>query len=210
MRLYFVLNGALNDAAVATWGAKRAYQSPRPISMIRYLAFQGQSSDRNGPSYNADGLPLVPGLIELVTKASSAPGQRHAALAADVGQVAVLSGGRWVLGSRWAPPVQTPASPGWVSETSAFAYAADGVLSRLTGRSFGARAALLSASGVRDGIQTPPDVDARPGDRDDGRTAGARAGRPLPLRRQRPERACRRRANVSSVTAPRRTSPVTM
>ena len=157
VRLYFLLNGALNDAAVATWGTKRAYQSPRPISMIRYLAFQGQSSDRNAVSYSAAGLPLVPGLIELVTKASSAPGQRHAALAADVGHVAVLSAGRWVLGSRWAPPVQTPASPGWVSESSAFAYAADGVLSRLTGRPFAARAALLSASGVRDGIQTPPD-----------------------------------------------------
>ena len=43
--LEVALNGALHDAAIAAWGAKRAYQSPRPISMIRYLAFQGQSSD---------------------------------------------------------------------------------------------------------------------------------------------------------------------
>ena len=43
LRLYLGVDGALNDAAVATWGAKRAYQAPRPISMIRYLAFQGQS-----------------------------------------------------------------------------------------------------------------------------------------------------------------------
>ena len=62
------------------------------------------------------GLPLVPGLIELVTKQSSAPGQPQAALAAHVGQVAVLLQGRWVLGAGWTPPAATPASPGWVSE----------------------------------------------------------------------------------------------
>src|SRR5262249_6659692 len=84
VRLYFALNGALHDAAVATWGAKRTYQSVRPISMIRELAFQGQSSDRHEPSFNPDGLPLVPGLVELITKASSAPGRRHAALAAHL------------------------------------------------------------------------------------------------------------------------------
>ena len=55
-----------NDAAVAAWGAKRAYQAPRPISMIRYLAFQGQSSDPKAASYSTDGLPLVPGLTKLV------------------------------------------------------------------------------------------------------------------------------------------------
>ena len=81
VQLYLTLNGALNDAAVAAYGAKRAYQSPRPISMIRYLAFQGQSSDPKAPSYNTEGLPLVPGLIELITKQSSAPGRPQAALA---------------------------------------------------------------------------------------------------------------------------------
>ena len=65
VKLYLALNGALHDAAIAAWGAKRTYQAPRPISMIRYMAFQGQSSDRKAPSYNAEGLPLVPGLIEL-------------------------------------------------------------------------------------------------------------------------------------------------
>ena len=36
------------------------------------------SSDPGQPSYDPLGLPLVPGLIELVTAASSAPGERHA------------------------------------------------------------------------------------------------------------------------------------
>ncbi|HEX6761687.1 MAG TPA: FG-GAP-like repeat-containing protein [Gaiellaceae bacterium] len=158
VRLELALNGALNDAAVAAFGAKRAYQSPRPISMIRYLAFQGQSSDRSAPSYSTDGLPLVPGLIELV---KTGP---------DAGQVRVRLRGRWVLGSRWTPPAATPASPGWVSESSAFADAADAVLSALTGRSFAREAAQASASGLADGIQLPADVAA-------GRKLGAEAGR---------------------------------
>jgi Na+-transporting NADH:ubiquinone oxidoreductase subunit NqrB len=160
VQLYVGLNGALNDAAVAVFGAKRRYQSPRPISTIRYLAFQGQSSDPQAPSYNADGLPLVPGLIELITKQSSASGERHAALHADIGQVAVLSQGRWVLGSRWTPPSATPDSPGWVSEQSAFASAAAEVLTAFTGRSFDRQAELLGRSGVAGGIETPADESA--------------------------------------------------
>ncbi len=86
VKLYFALNGALHDTAIAAWGAKRTYQAPRPISMIRYMAFQGQSSDRKAPSYNAEGLPLVPGLIELRN-----------------GQVVVRTRTGWVLGTRWTP-----------------------------------------------------------------------------------------------------------
>jgi hypothetical protein len=36
------LNAALNDAAVAVWRAKRTSNAPRPISMVRYLAFNGK------------------------------------------------------------------------------------------------------------------------------------------------------------------------
>jgi Na+-translocating ferredoxin:NAD+ oxidoreductase RnfD subunit len=155
VKLYLALNGALNDAAVAAFGAKRTYQSPRPISMIRYLAFQGQ-------------LPLVPGLIELITKQSSAPGRPQAALAAHVGEDAVVSQGRWVLGAGWTPPAPTPASPGWVSERSAFSYAAAGVL----GHSFERQAEQLSLGGVAAGIETPADVTAG---RALGRAVGKRA-----------------------------------
>jgi Na+-translocating ferredoxin:NAD+ oxidoreductase RnfD subunit len=170
VKLYFALNGALNDAAVAAFGAKRTYQSPRPISMIRYLAFQGQSTDPKEPSYDKEGLPLVPGLIELVTKQSSASGQPQAALASHVGQVAVLLQGRWVLGANWTPPASTPASPGWVSEASAFSYAASEVLTALTGRSFERQAEHVSQSGIAGGIETPADVTA-------GRALGTTVGK---------------------------------
>jgi hypothetical protein len=135
VKLYFVLNGALHDAAVATWGAKRTYQSVRPISMIRELAFQGQSSDRHAPSFSPEGLPLVPGLVEVITKASSAPGQRHAALAGHVGDVAIRTARGWRLGTRWLPRAGTvtPPYPGWVSDGSAFGRAAAEILTTQTG-----------------------------------------------------------------------------
>jgi hypothetical protein len=149
VHMYFALNGALHDAAIAAWGLKRKYQSVRPISMIRYLAEHGQSSDPNLPSYDPDGLPLIPGLIELITKESSALGQRHAALADHVGEIAIrawrgnpkdpnqVSGAGWILGERWVPYQRatfvTPAFPGFVSGHSTFSRAAAEVLAAYTG-----------------------------------------------------------------------------
>jgi Na+-translocating ferredoxin:NAD+ oxidoreductase RnfD subunit len=150
LRLYLGVNGALNDAAIAAWGAKRAYQPPRPISMIRYLAFQGQSSDRKQTHYSSDGLPLVPGLVELRDD-----------------KVQVLSHGAWVNGDSWSPLVATPASPGGVAEGSAFAYAAGGVLAALTGNAYTSQIRQASTAPLAAGIDVPSDVAAgrRLGDR---------------------------------------------
>ena len=74
VKLYLALNGAVHDAAIAAWGLKGYYDSVRPISMIRYMGGLGQSSDPALPSYNREGLPLVPGLIEVITKDTTAPG----------------------------------------------------------------------------------------------------------------------------------------
>ncbi len=149
VKLYFALNGAVHDAAVAAWGLKRKYDSVRPISMIRYLAGQGQSSDSKLPSYDREGLPLVPGLVELITKASTAPGRPMANLAGHEGEVAIrawrgnpkdpsrTSGVGWILGTRWVPYQKptfvTPAFPGFVSGHSTFSRAAAEVLAAYTG-----------------------------------------------------------------------------
>jgi ASPIC and UnbV/FG-GAP-like repeat len=149
VQMYFALNGALHDAAIAAWGLKRKYQSARPISMIRYLAEHGQSSDPKLHSYDPAGLPLIPGLIEVITKESSAPGQRHAALADHVGEIAIrawrgnpndpneVGGVGWILGERWVPYQRatfvTPAFPGFVSGHSTFSRAAAEVLAAYTG-----------------------------------------------------------------------------
>ncbi len=140
LRLYRTLNSALNDAAVSAWAAKRAYQAPRPISMIRYLAFNGQ-------------LPIVAGVSKRAGNT-----------------IEVRSGGRWIDGSTWTPPVTTPASPGWVSADSAFAYAASTVLKSLTGQSFAAQARKLATSGLAEGIETPADEAA-------GRAVGTAVGK---------------------------------
>ncbi len=190
VRLYLGLDGSLNDAAVAAWGAKRAYQPPRPISMIRYLAFQGQSTDRKQAHYSADGLPLVPGLVELRS-----------------GKVEVLSRGRWVDGAAWSPPVSTPPSPGDVAEGSAFAYAAGGVLSALTGHSYAAEIRAASTAPLADGIDVPTDVTAGRGSASASRRSSCAGSVATASGRSGPAGG---RATVSSVTAPSSTSPVMM
>jgi hypothetical protein len=102
--------------------------------MIRELAFQGQSSERHESSFSLEGLPLVPGLVELITKESSASGRRHAALARHVGDIAIRTAQGWTLGTRWLPRAGTltPPYPGWVSDESAFGRAAAEILTAMT------------------------------------------------------------------------------
>ncbi|MDH5281604.1 MAG: hypothetical protein OEW52_10720, partial [Thermoleophilia bacterium] len=120
--------------------------------MIRHLAGKGQSSERSLRSYDPDGLPLIPELVELVTSESSAPGERHAALADHVGEIAIRtwrgppkdptneSGVGWILGERWVPYQKatfvTPAFPGFVSGHSTFSRAGAEVLAAVTGSPF--------------------------------------------------------------------------
>ena len=153
VKLYLALNGAVHDAAITAWGIKRRYDTIRPISVIRYMGGNGQSSDPMAPSYSTTGLPLVPGLIELITAATTAPGQRHEALAGHEGEIAVLAwpgepddptttvrGARWLRAVEWVPYQRktfvTPAFPGYISGHSTFSRAAAEVLTRFTGSAF--------------------------------------------------------------------------
>ncbi|MEO8468574.1 MAG: vanadium-dependent haloperoxidase [Chloroflexota bacterium] len=153
VKLYLALNGAVHDAAIAAWGLKGHYDSSRPISLIRYLGSLGQSSDPAGPSYNPEGLPLVPGLIEVVTAESSAPGQRHADLAGGIGHIAIhawqgnptdpkanVGGVGWIFAETWVPyqlpTFVTPSFPGYASGHSAFSRAGAEVLSGFTGSAY--------------------------------------------------------------------------
>jgi len=150
VKLYFALNGALHDAAIAAWGAKAHYDSVRPISMIRYMGGVGQSSDPEAPAFNPRGLPLVPGVVELITTASSSAGQRHAQLASHVGEIAVrswqgspedpatqASGVGWIRAVEWMPYQRpnfvTPAFAGYVSGHSTFSRAGAEILASITG-----------------------------------------------------------------------------
>jgi hypothetical protein len=153
VKLYFALNGAVHDAAIAAWGAKGYYDSVRPISMIRYMGGLGQSSDPSGPAYHPEGLPLVAGLVEVITEATTAPGRRHEALAGHEGEIAVhawagspadpeieTGGTAWILATEWVPYQQptfvTPSFAGYVSGHSTFSRAAAEVLTAMTGSEY--------------------------------------------------------------------------
>ena len=153
VKMYFALNGAVHDSAVAAWGTKGYYDTARPISMIRYMGGLGQSSDPDGPSYDPEGLPLVKGLIEVITHETTAPGGPHEDLAGHEGEIAVhawagnpddpaheTGGVSWVLATRWVPYQQptfvTPAFPGYVSGHSTFSRAAAEVLTAMTGSEY--------------------------------------------------------------------------
>ncbi len=152
-KLYLALNGAVHDAAIAAWGLKGHYDSVRPISLIRYMGGKGQSSDPSQPAYDPEGLPLEPGLVEVITTGTTAPGQRHAALAGHEGEIAVrawqaypenpkadTAGVGWSLATEWVPyqmqTFVTPAFPAYVSGHSTFSRAAAEVMKAVTGSEF--------------------------------------------------------------------------
>jgi hypothetical protein len=153
VKLYLALNAAVHNAAIVSWGLKGKYDSIRPISLIRYMGGLGQSTDPRLPSYNREGLPLVPGLIELITPATAAAGGRHHALSAFVGRVAIhawagsptdpsseVGGDTWMLATGWVPyqlpTFVTPSFPAYASGHSTFSRAAAEVLTAFTGSAY--------------------------------------------------------------------------
>jgi hypothetical protein len=150
VKLYLAINGAVHDAAVAAWGLKGRYDGVRPISMIRYMGGKGQSSDPGLPSYDPEGLPLEPDLVELITAETAAPGERHHELGDHVGEIAIRAwrgnpedpktgngGVGWILAVDWVPyqlpTFVTPSFQGYVSGHSTFSRAAAEVMTAFTG-----------------------------------------------------------------------------
>jgi len=125
VKTYFSLAAATHDAGCAAWALKRYYSGARPITMIRYLAAKGQSTrtidPANGdpdPTYNPEGIALVPGLIELVTDDTAGPGGRHAQIwdvytrsyksgYSSVGQIVIKSWPGEALGNPGFPAAAT-------------------------------------------------------------------------------------------------------
>ncbi len=149
-KLYLALNGALHDAAIAAWDAKAKYDYTRPVSMIRYLCGNGQSSDPAQPAYHADVVPLEPGLVEVITPALTATGQKFAHLVGHENEIAIyawrgepedaangVGGVGWIRGVDWLPYQRanfvTPPFAAYVSGHSTFSRAAAEVLTLFTG-----------------------------------------------------------------------------
>lgn len=153
VKLYFMLNAANHDAAVAGWGAKGYYDYVRPISMIRHMGGLGQSSDPAAGGYHPDGLPLSPGLVEVITAESTSVGARHEGLAGHEGELAVkawtgtpgdpeteIGGVAWVRAVDWIPyqlpTFVTPSFAAYVSGHSTFSRASAEVLAAFTGSEY--------------------------------------------------------------------------
>jgi hypothetical protein len=164
VKTYFALAAATHDAACACWSVKRYYEGPRPITMIRYLCSKGQSSDPGGPSYHAQGIPLMTGVVEVITDQTSQPGGKHQFIwdidfksnvsgASHIGKIAVYSWPsepgdpltqtntvRWMFGEDWLPyqraNFNTPAFPGYISGHSTFSLAAAEILTSITGSAY--------------------------------------------------------------------------
>ena len=148
---YLVLGGAMHDAAVDTWGIKGYYDYIRPISAIRYMAGKGQSTDATLPSYDPHGMPLIPGLVELIETGDALVGTGDE----NVNKIKIKSwkgpdfitdpavdvaGVDWILGEHWwpyqRPTFVTPPFAGYLSGHSTFSRAAAEVLTLVTGDAF--------------------------------------------------------------------------
>lgn len=151
VKAYLTLGGAMHDAAIATWGIKGYYDYVRPISAIRYMAGKGQSTNPSLPSFDPHGIPLVPGLIEVIDASDSLAGSEEE----NVGKIKIYTwrgpdyiedplvntaGVGWILGTQWWPYQRgtfvTPPFAGYVSGHSTFSRAAAEVLTLLTGDPF--------------------------------------------------------------------------
>jgi len=148
---YFALGGAMHDAAVAAWGVKGRYDFIRPISAIRAMADLGQSSEPGSPNYHPAGLPLEPGLVELIQPGDPLAGDSNE----NVNKLKVKAwrghevidnvdtdeaGVDWILTEDWVPYQRpsfvTPPFAGYVSGHSTFSRAAAEVLTAFTGDPF--------------------------------------------------------------------------
>ena len=148
VKSYFLLGGAMHDAAIAAWSVKGWYDYIRPISALRYMASKGQSSDANLPNYHEAGIELIDGYIEMVNEGDPLAGVDNQ----NVGKIKLYAwrghpfisdpewvdaGVDWILAEDWFPYQRisfvTPPFAGYVSGHSTFSRAAAETIGLITG-----------------------------------------------------------------------------
>ena len=151
IKAYFLLGGAMHDAAISAWGLKGYYDYIRPISAIRLMADNGQSSNSEMQNYNLNGIELIDNFIEVVEKGDRLSGKNGE----SIGKIKVYSwrghqfindpktdyaGAGWILAENWfpyqRPTFVTPNFSGYVSGHSTYSRAAAEVLTLMTGNEF--------------------------------------------------------------------------
>ncbi len=148
VKSYFVLGGAVHDAAISCWSIKGWYDYIRPVSAIRWMADRGQCSDSALPHFSHSGIHLMPGLIELVQLGDSLAGVgdtnvNKIKLYAWRGPTYIDSaatqtaGVGWILAENWwpyqRPTFVTPPFAGYTSGHSTYSRASAEILTALTG-----------------------------------------------------------------------------
>lgn len=148
LRAYLTLGGAMHDAAIVAWSAKGWYDYPRPVSMIRYMADKGQSTDPLLPHFHPAGLPLISGYVELVEMGDqlAGPMNEHVdkiKLYTWRGHDSIfdpeedVAGVGWILAENWwpyqRPSFVSPPFAGYVSGHSTYSSAAAEVFTFITG-----------------------------------------------------------------------------
>lgn len=151
IKSYFALTGALHDAGISAWSAKSYYDYIRPISAIRWMSQKGQCSDSTLSNYHLEGIPLIEGRIEMITKKDPLVGENKE----NLGKIKVYSwngpdniddpkidvaGAGWILAGNWWPyqrySFATPPFAGYISGHSTFSVAAAEIISSITGDPF--------------------------------------------------------------------------
>jgi hypothetical protein len=148
VKSYFILGGAMHDAAISAWSIKGWYDYIRPISAIRYMTDKGQSSDPSAPNFDPEGIKLIPGYIEIIKEDDPLIGNNSQ----HIGKIKVYTwkghdtieneatdeaGVGWILAENWwpyqRPSFVTPPFAGFVSGHSTYSRAAAEVLTLITG-----------------------------------------------------------------------------
>jgi hypothetical protein len=151
VKAYVTLGGTMHDVAITAWGIKGYYDYVRPVSAIRFMAEKGQSSDPGLPSFDPEGIPLVPGYVELVEAGDPLGG----IVGQHIGKIKLFAwrgpdyitfpevqeaGVGWILAEDWwpyqRPSFVTPPFAGYVSGHSTYSRAAAETLTLLTGSEY--------------------------------------------------------------------------
>lgn len=151
VKAYLALGAAMQDCAIAAWGAKGWYDTSRPVTAIRGMAELGQRTDPTANNFHPGGLPLIPGKIETIQPGDPLAG----AFGVNVGKIKLwawlgsaainnvdtdFAGVGWVLAESWEPYQRpsfvSPPFAGYVSGHSTFSRAAAEVLTAFTGDAY--------------------------------------------------------------------------
>jgi len=151
-----MMGGAMHDAAIAAWGIKGYYDYLRPVSALRWMCDQGQSTDPEKPNYDpVRGIPLMEGYIDVVQEGDPLEGIDKENLGKiklfswkgpdyittpdryEISPDSAIAGVDWILAENWwpyqRPTFVTPPFAGYISGHSTYSRAAAEVMTKLTG-----------------------------------------------------------------------------